>query len=241
MFIFTQTGGVSGPPSGYVAWYDMSDSLTYDGSNNVSVCADKGSNGFNATQSTGSAQPVRISSALNNKDVIELTTGSQYLDFGATRILDAQSAWTISVTALRSSSGGGIYPGLLLIKDGNGSRNFSLYCNDGESGSPFHINNPNWGLKWSEAQPTRDTWFNLLMTYNGGGLTTDSNYTAYLNFSSLTLAGSAETPPTNRNQLSNLGGTGWNGRIAEVICWQSVLSAGQISRQQTYHLAKWGF
>jgi hypothetical protein len=227
-------GGIA-PVPGYASWYDPSDSLTYDGSDNISACGDKGTNGINATQSTGALQPKRIPAGLNGRDVIELTTGSQYLDFGATAPLNIQSAFTIDLTARMDP--GGFFPGLLLIKDGVGGRNFSLYRNNGDS--KLHVNNPNVGLTWT-TQPALGDWFNLIIIFNGVDPSDAANYRLFLNGSEITFSGAAETPPTNRNQWSNQGGVGWVGRFGELFLYQLAFSDTNVATQNAYRLDKWG-
>jgi hypothetical protein len=58
--------------SGIVAWYDASNlaSITKDGGNLVSQWSDISGNAKHLTQATGSAQPLFVSAALNNRAVI---------------------------------------------------------------------------------------------------------------------------------------------------------------------------
>ena len=225
---------INQPPSGYKSRYRASDGLTYDGGGAISSWADIGTNGFNATQSVAAEKPTRTAAGRNGFDIATFDGGDS-LDMGATAGIDNTAAWTMVFAG--NEQAGGVYPGMLLIKAA--ANNLVVYENMDvtNNGTDWRLNNPPWGMSF--AGPGNNVPFFFVGTYNGSGMSTTANYSVDLTGVSKTLSGYSETAPTNRNVISNSGGTGLIGDMYEIFLYDRAFNATEKTQMNRYMKAKW--
>ena len=211
-----------------VAWWDFSDidTITKDGSNNVSQVDDKSGNDYHLVQATGSAQPLWKSAERNGLDAV---------DFGAAGFMKAQ--WS-NLDQPHIVGGACYMPPDTTSQDnihdnyssvggdsGNGFANLDTTANLGiYSPSTVQTTN-NFASQWAYFVNTFGASADLRMDGNSKA-TGDTGDTAYNGIT------------VNRHRTSATYGYIIAG---EIFVYSSALSASDITALETYLSDKWGF
>ena len=211
------------------AWWDFSDidTITKDGSDNVSQVDDKSGNGYHLVQATGSAQPAWLSANRNGLDTV---------DFGSAGFM--QASW--DVLAQPHITGGACF---MPPSDTAQDNVYDIYASvDGNSGggfanadttprliiySPSEVSGSDSGFSatWAYFMNTYGTSADLRM--NGSSLGTGNTGTT--GYNGITV---------NRHRSSATYG---NIIAGEIFVYTSALSSGDITSLETYLSDKWGF
>jgi hypothetical protein len=234
------------------AWFDAQrlDSITKDGSNNVTQWTDISGKGGNLT-SSGTTYPVYSSTGLNSRPALGFTSASELffnnymLDF-----LRNQTKVTIIMVLTRNEANAGRYyyywsngvsassTRLEVTSRTDTSFNLGARQADGDS---FYVDNPN-----AANTPAQGSNFihRLQCNYSGG---TPTMYTSnYSDATALpTLAGFGRTTTVTDTRSVN----GWLGAgtetsaafsIGEFILVRNTLTADEVTKISVYLKAKWG-
>ena len=212
-------------PSGLTIWYDFSDvsTITKDSSNRISAVADKTSNGFNLVQATGGAQPLWVASNKNSLDVIDFA-GSRYM--------------ASTFASMSNATGYSIVLACVVPADNNTSMFSST------SPASAKLRTYNTGTLALENSGTVTTspvisglngsWHTIVCIGNG------SSTKVYIDG---TLMGTGTMNENLVNWLIGAESTGGgysNSKQGELIAYNRVLSATEISNLHTYLKNKWG-
>jgi hypothetical protein len=244
------------PVSGYKAWYDASDTgtITVSGSN-VTQWNDKSANGLNLVQATSAKQPLSGTRTQNGKNMIDYDGSNDLLSSNA-----AASAWkfltdatgsTVFVTMFCDTSSAD----RVMFDVANGSianvASYSWLINSNDTGNfGKGTDNPS-GYSWFISATNQTFSDNAAQTWSV--VSDPTNATAanrvkiYKNLSldSTTNAQTGTSSTSNPAQPLNVGGYvnysgSFDGGICEILIYDSILSAGDVSDNQSYLANKWG-
>jgi hypothetical protein len=249
------TGVVPFSPSsiaGLKAWYDASDTATISLSGSaVTQWNDKSGNAFNLTQGTAARRPTSGVNTLNSKnvitfdgnDVLQAATASNwtflnnsggatvfmaaYYDTSAvqTMIFDTSGSTTgaVGVTTFRGSSDKfGAF-----VAYGTGGQYVSL---DSNLQTLTDATASYWSMKLDNSNATAAN--RIKVRLNGGA---EQGANTYTNSPSA----SAPAQALLLGSYDTAGSQGFQGRIAEIIMYSGILSAGDISSVNSYLASKW--
>ena len=228
--------------SSLVSWWKLNNITTgiqdSKGSNNLSGSGPTEYAGFVNTlagDSLGMSQSNLVQSDLQtvaaySKYAINFD-GTDYIDCGNSQLLDYNSSFTISAWVYMTGVTG--YDVILTFK-GN-SKSFVLSRNASNmgvyAGTIFGIaDHPQTMIK-SGQDITNNKWNNLVIVYNGNGITSENNYTFYINNSSQTLTNTGANGYTDYENVNNIGRFDTNyftGNLSNVAIWNSELNASQV-------------
>ena len=238
--------------AGLKAWYDASDTGTISLSGSaVTQWNDKSGNSYNLTQGTAARRPTSGVNTLNSKnvitfdgnDVLQASTASNwtflnnsggatvfmaaYYDTSAvqTMIFDTSGSTTgaVGVTTFRGSADKlGAF-----VAYGTGGQYVSLDSNlqTLTDATAFY-----WSMKLDNSNATAA---NRIKTRVNGGAESGAN--TYTNSPSA----SAPAQALLLGSYDTAGSQGFQGRIAEIIMYSGILSAGDISSVNSYLASKW--
>jgi hypothetical protein len=222
----TQASNSSTPPvAGYTAWYDASDTTSITSSSGfVGKWNDKSGHGYDVTQGTGSKQPVTNADTINGLNVIKFTRSSDQI-LVRTSVTINQALTVFAVGKLASTSGA----------------NMQLLGNRTNAEPTLYVS------------PTGGKWALYASSESVSGTAPDTNahqFSAVFNGASSNLWVDATQIITNGNPGSSgrtdiaIGsdgaGNAWDGDIAEIIIYPSVLGATDRQSVESYLKAKWG-
>ena len=234
------------------AWYDASDTATISLSGSaVTQWNDKSGNSYNLTQGTAARRPSSGVNTLNSKnvitfagdDVLQASTASNWTFLsnagGATVFLtayyDSSSVQTIIFdTSTATTAAVGVFVPRsntdklgAAVTYGTGGQYVSLDSNlqTLTDATAFY-----WSMKLDNANATAA---NRIKTSVNGGAEQGAN--TYTNAPSA----SAPAQPLFLGSYDSAGSQGFQGRIAEIIMYSGILSAGDISLVNAYLAAKW--
>ncbi len=207
--------------TGCKLWLDSGAGVTKDGSDLVSLWADQSGNSNNAAQATGTNQPLWVNSVLNSKPVMRFDGVDNFLRIANS--VTVGTAFVVSKYDLSTFSG---YSGILGAASGSSEPSYIL---TGTSGTTSFFDNAVYCLFPSKI-------------YNDEILTDD--YSPMTSFKiTYGLANATYWSPTaytnmdvGRNQINN---NYWDGDIAEVLIYNTVLSAPDIASVIAYLDAKY--
>ena len=220
--------------SGCVAWYDASDSTTITkSSNRVSQWNDKSASGWNLTQATGGSQPLWVSADQNGKDVISFV-GAREMDNTSYSSENATAHFTKFIVNSYANATTNAYPMYSGGTGGNGQQlggdryfrasNDSNYAYYTESGITMNLNET---------------------VYDGTGSGNSGRLNAWLRGVSKTLTYNGTVPATtsavNGLTVGSASGAAYlEGKICEIIIYNTTLSSGDRILVENYLIAKWG-
>ena len=218
--------------AGLQLWLDASQIVGLNDGDAVGTWSDASGNGRNATQATASKKPVFKTNVQNGKPVIRLDGVD---DFMTTSFAYAAGAKTVFVVAKSASVAGytravssipdfGLYIGTDILNN-----NVSTFLgNSAGVWNDTSVNTPN--ANWSTFKLVTLHTDNVTLTpyVNGTAQNTKNGATGALTGIQI---GTFD---------NGIYGQLWNGDVAEVICYDSALSAGDLVQVTDYLAAKWG-
>lgn len=231
------SGSVFAPTDipGITLWLDANQGITDAGGGAVSGWADQSGNSYHVYQENAAGRPV-ISSSWKNGFPAVYFTGDELINSG-TNILTAGAAATIFFVGESTNVNGGsfftrrrtstyqsamFYLDTYLNGDGVGAANVNTP--DGLSAlitTPFYSTHKYLGTGVGNVSASL-SGVDLNITVDGNGQTTETGNTGFI-------------------IGNNSAGQTWPGYIAEVIVYDSVLSAENISLIEAYLVGKYGF
>jgi len=225
---FTESWTLESPvtlPLGLTIWYDFSDvsTITKDSSNRISVVADKTSNGFDLVQATGGAQPLWVAGDKNSLGVIDFA-GSRYM--------------ASTFASMSNTTGYSIVLACVVPADNN----TSMFSSTSPTSAKLRTYNTgtlaleNLGVVTTSPviSGLNGSWHTIVCIGN------DTSSKVYIDG---TLMGTGDMDANLVNWLvgaeSTSGGYS-NAKQGELIAYNRVLSATEISDLHTYLKKKWG-
>ena len=239
-FFLLSNGGSFSPTDipGLALWLDASDAatITLDGSNNVSQWNDKSGNARHVTQATVMNRPTPSTATLNGLTAIKFEaktlTHSLTYTLGSLFVVwehpTTSSGQYNGIGGYRSNGGSDLDMSLLLPTTPGGpppTRVWQLY-NAAETSTVIRFNGvqrpaaENEPFNASPARVSPDRWNYMSATFP-----------VKTGVKALYLGTEAYMPATRLMQ---------NGHIAEVIGYNTTLSAGSVASVEAYIAAKWG-
>lgn len=245
------TGGVApfDPKSitGLTVWLKADAGITKDGSNLVSDWTDQSGNGNNFSQSSAGNKPTYTASAQNGLPAITFDGSSDYMTTAANVTLGTYSIFVVASRAVWANlTNGGIWGhnfatnGLAGRACGVVGSAFNFWQNNelfsvgngyGNSQTPYAV---------GPAGTLANNSYNLIAAGNGS-----ANSFIRLNKASVVRAVTNATVTSSSTRMSlgtwYLAGSSdfWNGKIAEVLIYNSVLSSSDITKVENYLTLKW--
>ena len=234
------------------AWYDASDTATISLSGSaVTQWNDKSGNSYNLTQGTAARRPTSGVNTLNSKnvitfdgnDVLQASTASNWTFLnnsgGATVFMAAYYDTSAVQTMIFDTSGS--TTGAVGVTTFRGSADklgaFVVY---GSAGNYVSLDSNlqtltdatafYWSMKLDNSNATAAN--RIKVRLNGGA---EQGANASTNAPSA----SAPAQPLFLGSYDSAGSQGFQGRIAEIIMYSGILSAGDISLVNAYLAAKW--
>uniref|UniRef100_A0A6C0B2G8 Fibronectin type-III domain-containing protein n=1 Tax=viral metagenome TaxID=1070528 RepID=A0A6C0B2G8_9ZZZZ len=230
------TAGALNPTtiSGCLVWLDGADttSIVFSGSN-ITQWNDKSNSGYNFTQATTASQPT-YSAMSNGKNGINLGT-SKYMTNTSVAFPTNYTIFAIGYTA--SNGYGRLLQGsitngqTLYFGSGNGNKNFATVNGPGTASfSDASIDN----------SPATSVASLCLMEMTNNN--TNTGLIPYVNGTALTAKNGITTTFTALVLGSSPGGGSqyWNGYVAEILIYNSVLTTTQRQQVEGYLMWKWG-
>jgi hypothetical protein len=221
--------------SGLVAYFAARDGVTKDGSNRVSQWNDQSGNGNHATADEGE-EPLYLASGIG---------GQPALDFDGDEIFTIPHSSSINISTMSVF--------MVVKRDGAGTGNgFALMRNDGRWGIALNVNDTiNFFVTSHSDEPTDfDTGFATGSSPHLIGFTNDgSDLFAYQDGSKssslLSRTFNTSSDPEGSLQIGgydeSFGGTEKvNAKIAEVMLFNRVLTAGEIDTIEAYVSGRYG-
>jgi hypothetical protein len=224
---YSDAGGGDFAPSGLSGlqlWLDGADEATktLNGAN-VSAWADKSGNGRNATQATPANQPTNVSGGAPSAGVSGVAATNKFMTLTS---LSLGTAATIAVVCTAQVTAAGY-----VWSNGVGSN--GLLSNHVATGDLEWYNTPD-RQKYADDPVTNNRYRTVTTQANGVSLVGRSNGAQVFSvvpavaLSSIATIGAATTGPASP----------YRGVIHEIIIYNRVLSAGEITQLETY-LARW--
>jgi len=214
-------------PSGLTIWYDFSDvsTITKDSSDRISVVADKTSNGFDLVQATGGAQPLWVASDKNSLDVIDFA-GSRYM--------------ASTFASMSNATGYSIVMACVVPADNN----TSMFSSTSPASAKLRtyntgtlaLENSGSAITSPAISGLNGSWHTIVCIGNG------SSSKVYIDGIDRT-SGTVNFSENLVNWLVGAESTGGgysNAKQGELIAYNRVLSATEISDLHTYLKKKWG-
>lgn len=243
------------PVAGYKAWYDASDTSTITVSGSaVTQWNDKSANAYNLTQSTAAYRPLSGTRTLNSKNVIDFDGSNDLLkaatasnwtflsNSGGSSIFlviqcDTSSTYQYILSTLFEGSSS--YVGMTFSRRTDDKTD--LFVRNGNSGNGAIGSNDQGTLTDATA-----IYYTALLSPNNG-TTADRAISrvsggAEIKNNTLTQSPSAGNAsiPLHIGDYADGGGLGFNGAIGEILFYDSVLSASDRAKNESYLKTKWG-
>lgn len=235
---------------GLQLWLDAStfetDGSQKDGSDKVSKWSDKSGNGNNATQGTGSLQPTFVVDQINGKPVLNFDVDALSIAAAASINNTFSGGATVFFVHETESIGGGAFGRLMekasgciyfLTNASGGAQTIRLIqdfsTTDGDWATDDRVivdNAPTISmLQYNSSSVSNDPTFET----NGA----DSAFTE-----DVTPVGTSTDDSANPLIIGNrvAGDRGYDGNFGEILIYDSILSAAEISLVERYLSNKWG-
>lgn len=231
--------------SGLTVWLKADTGITKDGSNLVSAWNDQSGNNNHFAQATGANQPLYTASAQNGLPSIVFDGTNDYLTTSTTPTLGEYTAFIVgSRTVWANLTNAGAW-GHNFAAAGTSGRavgvvgaafnfwqnNEFFSCGNGYNGTPYAV---------GPLGTLGNNTYQLLSAGNGA-----ANSFVRLNRTSVVRAVTNAAVTSSATAMSvgtwYLAGSSdfWNGGIAEILVYNSVLSAGNITNVENYLRSKW--
>lgn len=239
---------VKTPASGYTLWLDAADTSTISVSGSaVTQWTDKSASAYAFTQGTAANRPSSGTRTLNSKNVIDFDGSDDRL--GSTA---ASSTWTF----LHNTSGSTWF--VVLVPDSTSTSQIVFDTNGafGDQNGVWHLitsgGNHNWKVTSSvnvaEVSDTAATSGVLYTIKSDPGNATAANRMKYYKNNGAASGTNVATGtassgnPYETLQLGATGATGlpFNGALAEILLYPSLLSDANREKTRDYLIEKWG-
>jgi hypothetical protein len=220
--------------AGLSLWLDASDDAQFTVDVGVTTWRDKSGNSRNATQTTGTKQPIR-SNTINGRKVVtfqgvdDTMSVANVSDFNATSqtiiVVSRQTAAANQALFYKASSGGAVNG--VIMRYRAGTEVWLFQKNDGVSQSISNQSNTNTNTSVYSlvlTPTTQNGWVNGTQPANGNAV----NSTAYDDTAAIFIG--------SRRDI----GEYLNGDVCEVLCWPRALSTAERQRCERYLGGKWG-
>ena len=160
---------------------------------------------------------------------------SDYFQCSTDEILNTSEPFTISIWASFSSLFGSNF--IYSIKN-DGAQNFVMFSNTGDTYKYLSFGGNSFlELRISNAVLATDTFYHIVITYNGGGKTTIGNYSGYVDNVGKTIATSAAfASSTTNTRIGENTANAINGKLAQFRIWNRLLTTAE--RTQEYNRLK---
>lgn len=221
------------PVAGPQGWWDADDASTFTFTTGTTVAAwrDKSGNGYHGSHTTPSFYPVRETEVINGRAAVKFV--NRYFQ----TTLPAQ---TKPFTLFAAVKTGPQLSNVHLLGKSFGTGELPLGFNVDMFGGKFRLNlYTSTSLGSNTTVLTTDTALYLTITYTSVGV-----YTFYLNG---TADGTGTSNQTFAATTMGIGGAqadvavnSWLGYIGELLRYDRVLSAGELSSMHSYLQTKWG-
>jgi hypothetical protein len=235
-------------------WFDGSDSSSMIvSSGSVSQWNDKSGSGFNATQGTGANRPTLVTNVLNGKSVVRFDGSDDYLSFGTSQVFNDTLGYTV-ITVFKCTATG--FAKTLFEANAGNSRwlRYDVAIGDTTYGDiSVSTNNGDANVRTGAILST-SSFAKIVVTYNGSGNATPSNYVIAKN-NTIVASHAAVKEDTNVNPLAGsafVAGTAnkigiygdgssnpFQGDIAEIILYNRKLTDNELASLTAYLKAKW--
>ena len=226
--------------SNITLWLDGSDSsassMTLVSDTHVSVWKDKSGNGYDFSQNSDSLRPILVPNNINGLSTVQAITTDKKMN-NTTLSVPYNSPWSfVLVTKMHEET------------DQNWPYIFSFKASGTNQGIGFMTHNT-MGLIASGHSSYFKGWYTGYTTYYTAGsrkaiLTWDgsSTWTNLIDGTARAMTGDSSNENNSVSQLffCDVGGQRMGGSIAELIVYNKVLTAGDITNLNSYILSKWG-
>ena len=216
----------------------------------ISSWVDKSGKGNNFTQSTPGNQPTYQSAAVNSKGSIQFTElNNDYLQSVGYFMLAGSAFdffWVLNPSTVSGNGTG--YTFFYTDKGNSGTVISPNYQTPTFSITPTFFNFESFGWESSSFIQafTANSTYLFEFNYNGGDITTSTNYTGLVNNSVLTRAGAISGGGGNGPNV--LGGDAlssanyqYGGYMSEIIFYNRVLSSSERTSIQNYLFNRWNY
>jgi hypothetical protein len=214
-------------------WLDADDAstFTYSSGTVVSQWNDKSANGYNATQATVANQPSRVTSP---------STGVKF--DGSNDVLSTTASFNGSIFTIFSVIRDLNSPSTLI---GTGSGGTQIYFPYKDTNNHYFQTETSWGLL-NIAQPSG--LYEMETRYDGAGSTNADKMKVRYNGSeqTLTFTNTIESTLSRSGETTALGAYNFtpilpiSGIISEIVAYNKVLTATELSDVRGYLSTKWG-
>ena len=236
--VWEYSGDAPNGISGLYAWYDANDSstITFSSSNVISKWANKeGTTARDLIQSNGGYQPVLLSSQRNNKDVVDMadSNDSMYTTGGAITL-----AMPITICAVAKMPSNDSAQHFLWSEYGSAP---SFEKNNSSNTFNFTFGN---NIQWTSGSSAVGNYVDFTCIANGSS--------SSMRYNNTEVATGTATGSFDLFAIGNHGGmrggtgggsingsTSWREEICEIVIFNKVLSASELTTMHNYLKAKW--
>ena len=243
----TKPGGVAAAfdpksISGLFIWLKADAGVTADGSNAVSAWADQSGSGNNFAQSTSTAKPTLTANAQNNKPAIVFDGTSDHMISGS-MTFGEWSMFAVVSKNWQTATYSGLWRHGFVSNAGRGfftsaSANFDWQASEFIAVGNGYIAGQKPLIAGPHSNPTNGS-YQLVSAGVGTSSFLRRNSSSVARFTN-NFAGTSASAVFAIGTFDALYATDfWVGGIAELLMYNSVLSAGNISKVEDYLKAKW--
>ena len=219
-----------------LTWYDAADAATLIVSGtSISQWNDKSGNGYDATQTTGSAQPQLAASSFGSLSAVNFATTSQFLYVPSIPQVSGQTVFTVVDT---TSLGTGY--ALLMERNAASASNMAIYLGGTSTyGAADYTPWTYWNTVGYGVLPANRKKSLLSFNYSTSGGTATVNNTQDGSLTPVIGSGSASALTTWRSLNGAVGVQSSTYKIAEVVIVNSITSTDK-QKMEGYLAWKWG-
>lgn len=215
--------------SGLVLWLRADNSVTYNGSNQVSQWSDVSGSQNSFSQSTSSYQPIWTANAINGLPALAFNGSSQFLQAGQFLSDLSTGASLILVTKPTSVSAGA----RLLDLENCSLGTYLSFLEPSTNAAQLNLYNANMATSLSASTAVTPSQFQLLEAFNAG-LPGSGIYT-----NSVLNTNSALAMANNYLGQASASGNYFNGELAELLLYNRALTSSEQSSLEGYLSTKY--
>lgn len=219
--------------NGLVLCLDAANTLSYPGSG--TVWSDLSGNSNTGTLTNGPTFNSGNGGSIVFDGTNDYVTGFSNVSFSTTLPFSCELWFNLTSFSLSP------YPALLQVKT-NTASSFIIFISQTAGYTGFSIgSSSSWSRIKTDNAPNTNIWNHVIVTYNGSGASTNSNYQVYLNNTQQTLSNANLYNSTAQTNYIGSTDTVTNfvGGIANVKIYNRALSAAEV--QQNYEATKTRF
>jgi hypothetical protein len=221
--ITTPATGVTLPSTGMKLWLRVDSGITKDANNHVNHWIDQSGTGNDAVQSVVGSSPVYVQGDSITQSVVRFDGSASYMN-GPLALGTQMSIFAV----VKQGTNGGFKR--VITNEGH------FYLGVGSVGNfASFYGNGTWGTTQSHPAPLLSTQFNVVESVN------DGNDNAYINGQLIETRANPMGAFTNGYELGRYPGGSqyWDGDIAEVLIYDTALSAADRQNVETYLASKY--